>query len=38
MRGIKDVLSLTTTAEYSGRFLEKEIKQELLQLIEKKND
>ena len=33
MRGIKDILSSTTTAEYSGVFMEKEIKEELLQLI-----
>ena len=38
MRGIKDVLSLTTTAEYSGKFLENNIKQEMLQLIGANNE
>ena len=38
MRGIKDVLSLTTTAEYSGKFLENNIKQEMLQLIGTNNE
>ena len=38
MRGIKDVLSLTTTAEYSGKFLEINIKQEMLQLIGANNE
>jgi GTP cyclohydrolase I len=38
MRGIKDVLSLTTTAEYSGKFLEHNIKQEMLQLIGSNNE
>lgn len=38
MRGIKDVLSLTTTAEYSGKFLEHNIKQEMLQLIGTNNE
>mgnify|MGYP001425572069 FL=1 len=38
MRGIKDVLSLTTTAEYSGKFLENNIKQEMLQLIVTNNE
>ena len=33
MRGIKDVNSLTTTAEYSGKFLESNFKNEFLQLI-----
>ncbi len=33
MRGIKDVNSWTTTAEYSGKFLESNFKNELLQLI-----
>ena len=35
MRGIKDVSSSTTTAEYSGKFSQYEIKRELLQLVEK---
>ena len=35
MRGIKDVLSTTTTAEYDGKFSDSEIKSELLQLIGK---
>jgi GTP cyclohydrolase I len=35
MRGIKDVLSSTTTAEYSGKFSQYDIKRELLQLVEK---
>ena len=33
MRGIKDVNSWTTTAEYSGKFLESNFKNEFLQLI-----
>ena len=33
MRGVKDVNSLTTTAEYSGKFLESNFKNEFLQLI-----
>ena len=33
MRGIKDVNSWTTTAEYSGKFLENNFKNEFLQLI-----
>ncbi|MFL2565157.1 MAG: GTP cyclohydrolase I FolE [Parvicellaceae bacterium] len=33
MRGIKDVNSCTTTAEYSGKFLESNFKNEFLQLI-----
>lgn len=33
MRGIKDVNSWTTTAEYSGKFLESNCKNEFLQLI-----
>ena len=33
MRGIKDVNSRTTTAEYSGKFLESNFKNEFLQLI-----
>ena len=33
MRGIKDVNSWTTTAEYSGKFLEHNFKNEFLQLI-----
>ena len=37
MRGIKDVLSTTTTAEYDGKFSETKIKSELLQLIGKSN-
>ena len=35
MRGIKDVNSLTTTAEYSGKFNEPSIKLELLSMINK---
>ena len=35
MRGIKDVLSTTTTAEYDGKFSDSKIKSELLQLIGK---
>ena len=35
MRGIKDVNSLTTTAEYSGKFKEPSIKLELLSMINK---
>ena len=35
MRGIKDVLSTTTTAEYDGKFSDSKIKTELLQLIGK---
>ena len=35
MRGIKDVNSLTTTAEYSGKFNETSIKLELLSMINK---
>ena len=35
MRGIKDVNSLTTTAEYSGKFNEPSIKLELLSMIKK---
>jgi GTP cyclohydrolase I len=37
MRGIKDVNSWTTTAEYSGKFLESNFKNEFLQLIVGKN-
>jgi GTP cyclohydrolase I len=33
MRGIKDVNSWTTTAEYSGKFLEDNFKNEFLKLI-----
>ena len=35
MRGIKDVHSTTTTAEYDGKFSDSKIKSELLQLIGK---
>ena len=35
MRGVKDVNSLTTTAEYSGKFNEPSIKLELLSMINK---
>jgi len=35
MRGIKDVHSTTTTAEYDGKFSDSKIKTELLQLIGK---
>ena len=35
MRGIKDVNSITTTAEYSGKFNEPSIKLELLSMINK---
>ena len=37
MRGIKDVNSWTTTAEYSGKFLESSYKNEFLNLIISKN-
>tara|TARA_B100000886_G_scaffold198557_1_gene136866 strand:- start:775 stop:891 length:117 start_codon:yes stop_codon:yes gene_type:complete len=35
MRGIKDVKSLTTTAEYSGKFITDAVKLELLSMINK---
>lgn len=35
MRGIKDVLSTTTTAEFDGKFSDSKIKSEFLQLIGK---
>ena len=37
MRGVKDVNSWTTTAEYSGKFLESSYKNEFLNLIISKN-
>ena len=35
MRGIKDESSLTTTAEYSGKFLDQSVKNEFLTLLSK---
>tara|TARA_B110001452_G_scaffold15089_1_gene12280 strand:- start:270 stop:902 length:633 start_codon:yes stop_codon:yes gene_type:complete len=37
MRGIKDVNSWTTTAEYSGKFLEESYKNEFIKLISTEN-
>ena len=37
MRGIKDVNSWATTAEYSGKFLEESSKNEFIKLISTEN-